>query len=171
MNKGNTPDEKFLDAQIALLMDASAEELDEVLQTAGLEPHEIEKQGMNAVKGALTSLQLAKQAVVLSDLSVARQREVAARLGIKRSVFAGLAEHRAIVASIPTRFLQRLANEIGASLQALTDTLCAPVVAAPAAQYRSDVAPKAPAQVPFEQLLREAGMSQEQIAALMREDD
>jgi predicted XRE-type DNA-binding protein len=171
VNKGNTPDEKFLEAQIALLMDASAEGLDEVLRAAGLEPLEIEKQGMNAIKGALTSLQVAKQAVVLSDLSVARQREVAARLGIKRSVFAALVEHRVIVASIPKRLLQRLANEIGVSVQALRDALCAPVVAAPAAQYRSDVAPKAPVQVSFEQLLREAGMSQEQIAALMREVD
>ena len=165
-------DEKFLEAQIAVLMDASAEELDEFLQATGLEPQELEKQGMNAVKGALTSLEVAKQAVMLSDFSVARQREVATRLGIKRSVFAGLAEHRAIVASIPKRFLQRLANEIGASVLALTDALCAPVVTASAAQYRSDVAPKAPVQVPFEQLLREAGMSEEQIAALMqREDD
>lgn len=171
MNKGKTPDEKFLEAQIALLMDASAEELNGFLQAAGLQPQELEKQGLNAVKGALTSLQVARQAVVLSDLSVARQREVAARLGIKRSVFAGLAEHRAIVASIPKRFLQRLANEIGASVQALTDALCAPDVVARAAQYKSDVAPKAPVQVPFEQLLREAGMSQEQIAALMREED
>lgn len=171
MNKGKTPDEKFLEAQIALLMDTSAEELNEVLQAAGLEPEELEKKGMNAVKGALTSLQVAKQAAVLSDLSVARQREVAARLGIKRSVFAGLAEHRAIVSSIPKQFLQRLANEIGASVQALTDALCAPLVAPSAVQYKSEVAPKAPVQVPFEQLLREAGMSQEQIAVLMREAD
>lgn len=171
MNKGKMPDEKFLDAQVAVLMDASAEELNEILQAAGLEPQELDKQGMNAVKGALTSLQVAKQAVVLSDLSVARQREVAARMGIKRSVFAGLAEHRAIVVSIPKRFLLRLANEIGASVQALTDALSAPVVAPTAAQYKSEVAPKAPVQVPFEQLLREAGMSQEQIAALMREED
>lgn len=171
MNNGNTPDERFLEAQIAFLMGASAEELNEVLEAAGLLPQELEKQGMNAVKGALTSLQVAKQAVALSDLSVARQREVATRLGIKRSVFAGLAEHRVIVSSIPTRFLQRLANEIEASLQALTDSLCAPVEAMPAAQYRSDVAPMPPVQVPFEQLLREAGMSQEQIAALMGEDD
>jgi hypothetical protein len=171
VNKGKTPDEKFLEAQIAVLMDASAEELNEILQAAGLEPQELEKQGMNAVKGALTSLQVAKKAAVLSDLSVPRQREVAARLGIKRSVFAGLAEHRAIVASIPKRFLQRLANEIGASVQAVTDALSAPLVAPTAAKYKSDVAPKAPVQVPFEQLLREAGMSQEQVAELMREAD
>ena len=88
MNKGKTPDEKFLEAQIALLMDASAEELDEVLQTAGLEPQEIEKQGMNAVKGALTSLQLAKQAVVLSVPRSNASALIAPFLTVAKSVIA-----------------------------------------------------------------------------------
>lgn len=170
MNNGKTPDEKFLEAQIALLMDASAEELDEYLVAAGLDPQDIEKRGMNGVKGALTSLQVAQRAAALSDLSAARQREVAGHLGIKRSVLSALAEHRAIVSSIPKRFLTRLATELGDTVQTLSLVLSAPIAATRSAQHKSDTAPKEPVRVPFEQLLREAAMSEEEIAELMRED-
>lgn len=171
MNNPKTPDEKFLEAQIALLMNASLEELDEYLVAAGLDPQDVETCGMNAVKCALTNLQVARQAAALADLSVARQREVATRLGIKRSVFAALAEHRAIVSSIPKRFLNRLASEVGASAQALTFALSVPLERTPEVQYKSDRAPAVPVQVSFEQLLREAAMSEPDIADLMREDD
>ncbi len=170
MKDNKTPDEKFLDAEIALLMNASPEELDEYLVAAGLDPQDLETRGMNAVKGALTNLQVARQAATLSDLSVARQREVANNLGIKRSVFAALAEHRAIVSSIPKRFLKRLAAEVGSSLQALTLVLSVPLQRAPETQYKSDTTPTAPVQVTFEQILREAAMSEQEIADLMRED-
>jgi hypothetical protein len=165
-----TPDENFLDAQIALLMQASPEELDEYLAAAGLDPKDVEERGVNAVKGALTNLQVAKQAATLSELSPTRQREVAGKLKIKRSVLAGLAEHRAIVSSIPKRFMRQLADEIGATAQALSLVLSAPVTGRRAAQYKSDTAPKEPVRVPFEQLLREAAMSEEDIAEVMREE-
>ena len=55
MKDNKTPDEKFLDAEIALLMNASPEELDEYLVAAGLDPQDLETRGMNAVKGALTN--------------------------------------------------------------------------------------------------------------------
>jgi len=165
-----TPDEKFLEAQIALLMGASPQDLDEYLAAAGLDPQDMEQRGMNAVKGALTNLQVAKRAAVLADLSAARQRQIASRLGIKRSVFAALAEHRAIVSSIPKQFMQALADEIGETIQTLTLVLSAPVVGTRAAQYKSEAAPQAPVRVPFEQLLREAGMNEDEIAQVMRED-
>lgn len=170
MNKGKSPDEKFLEAQIALLMDASPQELNEYLEAGGMDPQDLENQGMNAVKGTLTTLQVTKQAAALSEFSAARQREIAGHLGIKRSVFTALAEHRAIVSSIPKQFLQRLASEMGTTVQALRLGLSAPVMPARAAQYKSDVAPKVSVQVPFEQLLREAGMGEEEIAVLMRDD-
>ncbi|MHB1701404.1 MAG: hypothetical protein ACYCSN_14975 [Acidobacteriaceae bacterium] len=170
MNKPKSPDERFLDAQIALLMEASPEELDEYLVAVGLDPQDVEKRGLNAVKGALTNLQVAKQAADLSDLSSVRQREIAGRLRIKRSVFAALAEHRAIVSSIPKRFMEQLANEIGATAQVLSLVLSAPVVGTRAARYKSDTRPQPPVRVPFEQLLREAAMSEEEIGELLRED-
>ena len=170
MNIPKTPDEKFLEAQIALLTEASPTELDEYLVAAGLDPQGVENRGMNAVKGALTNLQIAKRAAALSELSPARQREVASHLGIKRSVFSALAEHRAIVSSIPKRFMNRLGNALGETVQTLSLILSAPIAPTPSAQHKSDTAPTAPVRVPFEQLLREAGMSEDEIAELMRED-
>lgn len=166
-----TPDENFLDAQITLLTSAKADELDDYLTAAGLAPEDLDERGTNAIKGALTSIQVAKQtSATLSALAPARQKEIASRLQIKRSVFAALSEHRAIVSSIPARFLQRLADELGAAVDSLRLVLSTPVISADAPQYKSDESPRAPVQVPFEQLLREAAMSEEEIAELMRED-
>jgi hypothetical protein len=166
-----TPDENFLDAQIALLTNAKVGELDEYLAAAGLNPQSLDERGTNAIKGALTSIQVAKQtSATLAALAPARQKEIASRLQIKRSVFSALSEHRAIVSSIPVRFLKRLADELGAAVDALRLALSTPVISAGVPQYKSDDAPGAPVQVPFEQLLREAAMSEEEIAELMRED-
>lgn len=171
MNAKKTPDENFLDAQIALLMNAKVGELDEYLTATGLDPQDLEKRGTNAIKGALTNIQVAKQtSATLSALAPARQKEIANRLQIKRSVFAALSEHRAIVSSIPARFLLRLADELGAAADALRLALSTPLIPSGVAQYKSDEAPAAPVQVPFEQLLRESSMSEEEIAELMRED-
>lgn len=45
-----------VEAQIALLMDASPEKVDEHLAALGLDPKDIEKRGMRAVEGALAAL-------------------------------------------------------------------------------------------------------------------
>ena len=172
MNAKKTPDENFLDAQIALLMNAKADELDEYLTAARLDPTELERRGTNAIKGALTSIQVAKQtSATLSGLAPARQKEIASRLRIKRSVFVALSEHRVIVSSVPARFLRRFADELGAAVDVLRFALSTPMIPAGAAQYKSNETPRAPVQVPFEQLLREASMSEEEIAEFMREDD
>jgi hypothetical protein len=170
VNNPKTPDEKFLEAQIALLMEAGPEEVDEHLVAARLDPQDIENRGMNAVKGALTNLQIVKRATALSELSADRQREMASHLGIKRSVLSALAEHRAILSSIPKRFMTRLANELGETVQTLSLILSVPMALTPSARHKSDTAPTAPVRVPFEQLLREAAMSENEIAELMRED-
>lgn len=171
MTTKKSPDENFLDAQIALLTNAKFDELDEYVVAAGLTPQSLEERATYAIKGALTSIQVAKQtSATLSALAPARQKEIASRLQIKRSVFSAISEHRVIVSSIPVRFLKRLADELGAAVDVLLLALSTPVIAAGVPQYKSDEAPDAPVQVPFEQLLREAAMSEEQIAELMRED-
>lgn len=170
MNAKKTPDQRFLDAQIALIMETPDEELDEMLQAGGFDSKDLAARGTVAVERALADIQEAHHTSdTLRSLPVTLQREVATRLGIRRSVFTALAEHRALVKTIPKRFLQRLAEEIGATLEAITLALSGPVRPA-AAQHKSDQAPELPKQVSFEQLLRDASMTEAEIAELMRED-
>lgn len=170
MNAKKTPDQRFLDAQIAVIMDTPDAELDDLLQAAGFDAKDLSERGASAVESALAAIEQAdKASAILESLPVPRQREVASRLGIRRSVLAALAEHRALVETIPKRFLQRLANEVEAPVKALMLALTGPVVVY-AAQHKSDKAPDVPKQVTFEQLLRDAAMTEDKIAELMRDD-
>lgn len=170
MNANKTPDQRFLDAQIALIMGTPDAELDELLQAAGFDAQDLAARGAGAVERALAAIEQAgKASAVLEALPVLRQREVASRLGIRRSVLAALAEHRPLVETIPKRFLERLASEVETTLEAMRLALTGPV-AAVAAQHKSDKAPELPKRVAFEQILRDAAMTEDEIAELMRDD-
>lgn len=170
MNAKKTPDQRFLDAQIALLMGTPEAELDELLQAVDLEGSHLASRGTVAIDRALAAVDSANQTSnALTSLPIPRQREVAARLGIRRSVFTALAEHRAVVESIPKSFLRRFAKEVDATLEAVTLALSGPVRVA-IAQHKSNQAPELPKRVKFEQLLRDASMTEAEIAELMRED-
>lgn len=171
MNSKKTPDQRFLDAQITLIMSTPNAELDELLQAAGFDVRDLAARGASAVGRAVAvNEQADKASAVLGSLLVPRQREVASRLGIRRSVLAALSEHRAAVETIPKRFLNRLANEVETTLEAMRLALMGPV-AATVSQHKSDKAPELPKQVTFEQLLRDAAMTEDEIAELMRDDD
>ncbi|OHV95086.1 hypothetical protein AKG95_22675 [Janthinobacterium lividum] len=170
MNTKKTPDQLLLDAQIAFIMSSPDSELDEVLLAAGLDPEDAETRGTAAVDRALTAVE---QANIISDalntLPVNRQREVATNLGIRRTVFAAIAENRARVQTIPKRFLEKLSHEMGASFEVMVLALSGPVRFA-SAQHKSDQAPELPNQVTFEQLLRDSSMAENEIADLLREN-
>jgi hypothetical protein len=165
-----TQDQRFLDAQIALIMDAPDDELDALLQEVGFDPNDLAARGTVAVERASAAIKQAYQTSdALNSLTATRQREVALRLGIPRSVLTALTEHRAVVGTVPKRFLQKLAIEVGATLETITLALLEPIRVTNA-QYKSDQAPELPTQVSFEQLIRDASMSELEIAELMRED-
>lgn len=170
MNTKKSKEQRFLDAQISLIMGESDDELDELLQEVGFDPTDLAARGTAAVERASAAIELANQTSnALTSLSAQRQREVATRLGIRRSILTALAEHRALVETIPKRFLRTLAKEVGASFETLTLALSGPVRYA-SAQHKSDKAPEVPNQVTFEQLIRDASMTELEIAELMRED-
>ncbi|WP_321955884.1 hypothetical protein [Paraburkholderia bannensis] len=171
MNTKKTPDQRFLDAQISLIMSASSAELEELLRAAELDGDALASKGTVAVERARSAIDDARKASdELNSLPIARQRYIAERLGIRRSVLAALAEHRAIVETIPKKFLRLFASEVGATLEALSLALSGPVRAV-AVQHKSDQTPEIPKQVRFERLLRDASMTEEEIAELMREEN
>lgn len=170
MNTKKNPDERFLDAQIAFVMDTDADELDQLLKEIGFDPNDLETRGSAAIERASASINLALQpSDMLTSLLPPRQREIATRLGIRRNVFTALVEHRALVETIPKRFLKKLALEIGTTLETIALALSGPVRTL-GAQHKSDQAPEVPTQVTFEQLIRDADMTELEITELLRED-
>jgi hypothetical protein len=106
---------------------------------------------------------------LFADLSVPKLREVAQTLDVPRQVITAFRERAVIVASIPMRFLTKLAGLLGSSVQDLQDSLSLPPQAQ-ARSYKADGKPSEAARVTFEQLLRDAGQSDEQIELLLADD-
>lgn len=104
-----------------------------------------------------------------ADLSVPKLREVAQTLDVPRQVIMAFRERTVIGASVPKRFLTRLAGLVGSNFQALCDTLALPPQPL-ARNYKADDKPSVAVQVTFERLLRDAGLSDEQIEQLLADD-
>ena len=106
---------------------------------------------------------------LFADLSVPKLREVAHTLDVPRQVITAFRERAVIVASIPTRFLATLAGLLGRSVQDLQDSLSLPTQSQ-TRSYKADGKPSEAVRVTFEQLLRDAGLSDEQIELLLADD-
>ena len=104
-------------------------------------------------------------------LSLNQLRHVAKSLNIPRQVLTAFRERIVLVPSVPLPFLRRLA----ASLSITHDDLVAFLEKQPssvaAMSHKADEKPVAREVVEFEQLLTEAGVSEEQRAQLLAEDE
>ncbi len=167
-----TADENLLDAQLEFIMNAPQELFDEYLTESGADVGEISQKATSAFDRALESCANAKQAAeALAKLVPAEQKTIAANLGIRRSVLAAFREHRVIVASIPKPFLAQFAQQFGLTIKTMATALTAPAPRL-AGEYKSDKKPDgASVRVTFEQLLRDAAMSEQDIKELMRDGD
>lgn len=104
-----------------------------------------------------------------AGLSVPQLREVAQALDVPRQVITAFRERTVIVASVPKSFLARLAGKVGSSVQVLLNILALPPQPL-ARSYKADGKPTEAVRVTFEQLLRDAGLSDEQIKLLLADD-
>lgn len=104
-----------------------------------------------------------------AGLSVPKLREIAQTLDVPRQVITAFSERTVIVASVPMRFLNRFADLVGSSVQGLLDTLALPPQPL-TRSYKADGKPTEAVRVGFEQLLRDAGLSNEQIGSLLADD-
>jgi hypothetical protein len=105
----------------------------------------------------------------LERLAPARQREHSQALGVPRQVILAFVERGVIANSVPGRFLTRMAE----ALQSTAPDLHAYLSQDPqrAVRYaKADGKPLDPGQVPFEQLLRDAGLSEAQAADILRDE-
>lgn len=108
---------------------------------------------------------------LLAALTVAELRNLKERLGVPRLVLAAFRERRVQIASVPRSFLESFAAALGSSIDKLIASLELPSTPALARSYKADTKPEAHSQITFEQLLIDAGLSAEQRAALMADDD
>lgn len=103
-------------------------------------------------------------------LSVSKLREIAQTLDVPRQVITAFRERTVIVASVPKYFLTRFAGLLGNSFQEFLATLALPPQQL-VRNYKADGKPTQAIQVTFEQLLRDAGLSEEKIKSLLTDDN
>ena len=96
-------------------------------------------------------------------------KEAAKAFGVKTTVIMQLRDRAVSVASIPGRFMARLAEVLGAGVDDLTSYLSEPRALAAGASYKADGKPSVAPQMELSDLLAQCGHSSEEIAQLMGE--
>jgi hypothetical protein len=107
----------------------------------------------------------------LANVSVVQLREIALQLDVPRQVVTAFRERRVVVASIPARFLARMATVLNCTVDLLVSTLTMPSGQTLARSYKADGKPSGETAATFERLLIDAGVSEEKRTALLADDN
>lgn len=91
----------------------------------------------------------------------------AVRLQLPLLAMVAFRERRVDITSVPARFLERLAQALETNLDELREFLAQPPMVSAARQSKSRVKPVAPIKVPFDKVLRDAGVDSERILTLI----
>jgi hypothetical protein len=124
------------------------------------------------IDSAWTALQASMRPALdpLANLSVEKLRELSQSLQLPRQVLLAFSERTVIPTSVPSAFIKRFANLLGASAQSMVQAFAQPQQSF-ARSYKADAKPSVPLdKISFEQVLREAGVPEEQIKQLIAED-
>ncbi|QQR39015.1 hypothetical protein [Devosia rhizoryzae] len=96
-------------------------------------------------------------------------KEVAVSIGVRTMVVMQLRDRAVQIASIPSRFLSRLAEALSTSVDELTAYLSEPRTLATGASYKADGKPSVGPQLTLPELLAQCGHSPDEIAQLLEE--
>ncbi|MFV9064065.1 hypothetical protein ABQ366_01460 [Serratia fonticola] len=124
------------------------------------------------ISSAVTRIQNAPGKTMIdpfADLSAQKMRDISKALNLPRQVVMAFRERTVAAGSIPQRFLSKFAELLQSSVKQLTTSLEQPPMVV-AGSYKSDGKPCNVEKITFEQLLRDADLSEEDIATLMEED-
>ncbi len=130
----------------------------------------------NAAELALVSASMARlreRTTTLQSLQAAPAKVFADAIkALSLPIQVGIAfrERRIDVASLPPRVLTKLAEALHAPTDTLRSYLTLPPVAPQARARKSAVRPEAPEKVSFERVLRDAGVDEQRISHLLREE-
>jgi hypothetical protein len=94
-------------------------------------------------------------------------QELAQVLEVSQQVLTAFRERTILAASVPQRFLIRLASGLGTELKQLITYLEAPPSLRPSRSYKAETKPMTGKRVTFEQLLIDAGIPEDQRRRLM----
>ena len=94
---------------------------------------------------------------------------LANRVNVPRSVLGALRDRLVVPGSIPRRFLVRLSEAMGASVEAVRSYLQQPASVSPALSFKADEKPSPPAQVTFEHLLTNSPLTESQATDLKQD--
>lgn len=117
---------------------------------------------------------LCESTVTVETLQTASPKIFAAAakaLGLPIQVGVAIRERRIDVATLPSRFLTRLANELQTSVTVVQSFLLLPAQASSVRSNKSDDKPALAEKVPLERLLREAGMDEASISKQLLDDE
>lgn len=105
----------------------------------------------------------------LERLAPEKQRELAQSLGLPRQVILAFVQRGVIASTVPGRFLARMSKNLGFSVRDITAHLSQ--LPRQTVRYaKADDRPQEARQVSFEQLLCDAGVSEEQTKELLRDE-
>lgn len=108
---------------------------------------------------------------VFASLSAADLSRIARTLSVPRQVLTAIRERRVTFSTYPKRFLQRLADALGRAVDEVGATLSMPKVVS-VRSFRSDDKPAQTGDtISFEQVLRQAGTTDELLAELLADDE
>ena len=110
-------------------------------------------------------------ASVFDGRSAAEMKTLAAALGVPRQVVAAVRDRRVLADTIPKGFLSRMAAAIDARVEDLMASLSGVRSATLAPSYKADTKPELSSQVSFEQILIDAGVTEDARAAILAEID
>jgi hypothetical protein len=117
------------------------------------------------------SIDIASAPNPFANLDVARYASVRDALGVPTIILNAFRDRLVAAGTVPLRFLEQLAQELGTGLSELIAFLAQPPGLQKAVQHKSDKAPRAPmTKVSFASLLDDAGVSAEQALELLAED-
>ncbi len=103
----------------------------------------------------------------LAALTVPQLRSAAATLGVPRQVLTAFRERLVLSASVPERFLARLAETVDQRVEAIRDWLEFGGMPEPARSYKADGKPSEAPQVTLERILADAEVPPEKRAELL----
>ncbi|BCT69158.1 hypothetical protein [Nitrosospira sp. NRS527] len=165
----------LLDAGLDFIMNSPADEFDAYLRESGVDPIELERKTTTAIDLALNQSNSMSNANStagdpFASLTVAQLRDIASSLQIPRNVLTAFRERRVVLASVPRRFLVRLAKSMNLMAEQLITVLSLPSKIF-AREYKADSRLENGSQVSFEQLLIDADVDTATRIELLKEAD
>jgi hypothetical protein len=152
----------LVDCSLALMMDTSQSGEDVEVSSDQVVEH--------AWQQFQTAMGSAQNTAVVTNpfaqLQPAAFKSIARRLDISNLFLIRVRERAIDAATIPWRFVRRLADELGATVEAVSAYLHSPPTITSSQSFRSNVKPEVAAQMPFEQAIETSQLKPAQKEAL-----